>query len=427
MKKRGLLSIFLLLFVFISFPKQVLAANITFSVQKSADNVKPNQEVSITIKATVPQNSELQGYKLMFKPINASGNNPLTYTGANASAGVTVNPDASNINIEYSGAAINSDLNPVATLKYKVNQNAQPGNVTLKLDVVSCVKNQSMNCVKNQSNLSIASISGDATLKSLKIPNATLSPSFDKNVYEYTTNVKDVNEVTVNAQASDSSSKVQISNNYKSLQKGSNLIKIVVTAESGAQKTYTINVNLTTTPTEDELLKQDATLLSLKIKGYKLDFSKDEKKYFLEVKNKVKKLKVTAKAKNPKSKVKLDNPKLKIGKNTINVNVTSEDGKNNENYQVIVTRKEAKKKVVKTCPDTTSMKEWITYYASLFVLFTAGLILGYFLCKKDVINKIFKKRAERKKKKEEKKKQKEEINDTIELDTTKVLENLKGK
>lgn len=41
----------------------------------------------------------------------------------------------------------------------------------------------------------IVSLSNDATLSSLKIPNTTLSPKFDKNTLEYTTTITDITEL----------------------------------------------------------------------------------------------------------------------------------------------------------------------------------------------------------------------------------------
>ena len=169
MKRINKFKIFLILLCLIIFPKHAFADGIVFSVSKSADNLKPNSDVNIIIKANVPQGSELQAFKLYFKTIDSSGNSPLTYQSGAGANGVNVAPEGNNIVITYNGASINSDLNPVATLSYKVNQNAQAGNVTLKLDKANeCTKNSAMSCSVNSSNLTISSLGSDATLKSLK-------------------------------------------------------------------------------------------------------------------------------------------------------------------------------------------------------------------------------------------------------------------
>ena len=73
-------------------------------------------------------------------------------------------------------------------------------------------------------------------------------------------------------------------------------------------------------------------------------------------------LDITAVPVNEKAKVKIDgNKKLIVGKNTVKISITSEDTKNNDTYQILVTRKEQDKDIVKTCPDTVSTKEWIIF------------------------------------------------------------------
>ena len=218
-----------------------------------------------------------------------------------------------------------------------------------------------------------------------------------KNTTEYDADIKDITEITINATAQDPNAKIQISDNYKSLVKGENIVKIVVTSENGTTKTYTIKVNLTLTPTDEEKLKADASLKSITIKGQKIDFKSDEKKYYLNVKYGIKKLTIKAEPTNPNATVKITGQdKLLVGKNTIKIEITSEDETTNDSYQIIVNREEEKKQITKTCPDSTSTREWIIFSISMLVTFTLGIVLGFFLCKKDVLvkikNKLFKKK-----------------------------------
>ena len=84
----------------------------------------------------------------------------------------------------------------------------------------------------------------------------------------------------------------------------------------------------------------------------------------------------------------------------------------------MVTRKEAKKKIIQTCPDTTSVKEWIIFSAGLLLTFTLGIVLGYVLCKKGIIQRIFKK-----KEKQDEAVEIQTLSDTIDLGET--IEELK--
>lgn len=416
MKRNSILKIFLFIFVMIIFPKNVDA--VTFSVNKSADNLKPGAAVTVTINAQVESNAELGKFDLAFtydagsfEYINGAGTEGISVTGGNGKIVLTSN-----------GTARNKDFT-VATLNFKVAGNAKANSSNLSLVATSCEKNEEVSCNANGSRITTLALGTDATLKSLKIPNTTLSPAFSKNTLAYTANINDITELTVNAVASDSSSKIQISDNYKNLQKGENVIKIIVTAENGATKTYTVTVNLTMTPTEEEKLMADATLKELVVKNQDIEFTKEEKKYYLEVPYETEKLTITATPTNEKAKVEIDGTKLKVGKNTITITVTSEDTKTVEKYQLVVTREEEEKEIVQTCPDETSTREWVIYSVSMIITFTLGIILGYFLCKKEVLKKLFKK----KEKVKEEPVEVESLSNTIELDSTKVLEQAKKK
>ena len=129
------------------------------------------------------------------------------------------------------------------------------------------------------------------------------------------------------------------------------------------------------------------------IKGFTLDFVKELKKYTLTVPYKITKLDIKATPENEKATVKIDgNNKLKVGRNIVRINVTSEDEQNKETYVINVNRSKEAKKIVQTCPDVTSNREWIMFSICMFLTFTLGIILGYFLSKKEVLKKIFKKK-----------------------------------
>lgn len=85
--------------------------------------------------------------------------------------------------------------------------------------------------------------SGDNTLKSLQISPGTLSPAFSAGTTSYTVDLpEDTKSIVVSAVANDSKAKVAVSHN-NDLEPGANKTYIVVTAENGTQRTYTLNVN----------------------------------------------------------------------------------------------------------------------------------------------------------------------------------------
>ena len=169
------------------------------------------------------------------------------------------------------------------------------------------------------------------------------------------------------------------------------------------------------TPTEEELVKANTKLKSLKVDKFKIDFNADTKKYTLSVPYKTKKLNILAEAENPNATINMEgNTTLKVGRNVINIVVTSEDTENKDTYVLSVTREKEEQKVVQTCPDETSTREWIMFTVSMLLTFTLGIVLGYFLCKKEVLKKIF-----HKKNKEEKPEEIDTLSNTIEIESIK--------
>lgn len=85
--------------------------------------------------------------------------------------------------------------------------------------------------------------SSNNSLKSLDVSPGTLSPAFAAGTTSYAVSVgMDIDKLTVSAAPADSKATLTVSGN-ESLLYGDNAVKIVVTAENGDKKTYTITVN----------------------------------------------------------------------------------------------------------------------------------------------------------------------------------------
>ncbi|MBR4351364.1 MAG: cadherin-like beta sandwich domain-containing protein [Bacilli bacterium] len=375
---------FIMLLTLILVPVKVFAASdVEFKV--GGADVKEGQEftVDVSISKASAQNT-LHGYSITVK----FDKNIIEYKEAPNSNG-TVSPGDGQVTIS-SKSQISSDIT-VATLKFK---GIKAGNSTLQISNSCNINGEDTTCKASNGNAKVNALGTDASLSKLSIPNTPLSPAFNKNVRDYTANVKDVTQLTVNATATDGYASIQISDNRNNLQKGENTIKIVCTSENGKNETtYTIKVNLELTPTEEELKLMNTKLTELKIKGQKIDFNVEEVKYYLDVTYDVKSLEITATPENEAAQVQITGAdKLVVGKNTVNILVTAEDGTTTKTYSILVTRLAENKKIVPTCPDTTSVKEWIIFSVGLFLTFTLGIVLGYILGKKDVLSKIFKKK-----------------------------------
>ena len=87
--------------------------------------------------------------------------------------------------------------------------------------------------------------SKDNTLASLTISEGTLSPEFQSKVTEYQAKVGDqVTSLAVSAQPNDAKASVISVSGADKLKTGINKVQIVVQAENGVKKTYTIQVKI---------------------------------------------------------------------------------------------------------------------------------------------------------------------------------------
>ena len=185
--------------------------------------------------------------------------------------------------------------------------------------------------------------STDARLKNLGItPNDF--KGFKKDIYEYSVEIpSNVSEVTVYAEPV-KGAKVTSGTGKVSLKEGeSKTVKISVTAEDGkATKTYTLTIRRKTA--EEEENSSEARLSNLGIKPDEYDFSgfkRDTLSYSVEVPNELTEVEVYAETVSSKAKVTgTGKVSLQEGKNTVNVEVTAEDG-TKKTYTLEITRKEA--------------------------------------------------------------------------------------
>ena len=269
----------------------------------------------------------------------------ISATGMSSPYAVSVNK---NNNYKFAGIDFTlsngfSSATDIITLKFKT---LKTGSTTLSLANVLL-----NDC--NNNKLSVTPVSKTITigtpvikdsnnyLSALSITGYTISPAFNKNTTSYSLTVpNDVSSVTVNA-TKESVKATLTGTGNKSLSVGANNISVVVTAENGDKRTYTITV------TRQSAIQKssDNSLKDLSVPGYTLSpaFSKDNLDYTLKVPNDATKIDVKAITNNEKSSVKIvGNTDLKVGNNVVTVEVTAEDG-SKKTYKITVTREEEKK------------------------------------------------------------------------------------
>lgn len=170
-------------------------------------------------------------------------------------------------------------------------------------------------------------------LASLSV-NGTSVAGFSSSDTTYTLPNTDAESITIAATTQDSKATVS-GTGKKTLAFGVNTFNVVVTAESGAKKTYTITV------TKNDYRSSNNDLKSLTIEGYELMFDKERLTYTLIVDNIVTAVNVAALAADEKASVTGTGTKtLKIYSNLINIVVTAENTAR-KTYTVNVVRRDA--------------------------------------------------------------------------------------
>jgi subtilisin family serine protease len=192
-----------------------------------------------------------------------------------------------------------------------------------------------------------------ATLRSLVLSAGSLSPTFASNTTAYTLAVANtMTSTTVTPTVENSTAKVKVNGVVVASGKasasiplavGSNTIKVLVTAQNGTTKTYTVTVT--------RAASSVATLNSLTLSAGSLmpAFAPGTSKYTLAVANAVASTTVTPKVTNSKARVEVngavvqsgqtsDPIPLAVGANTIKVEVIAQNGTTNITYTITVTR-----------------------------------------------------------------------------------------
>lgn len=173
----------------------------------------------------------------------------------------------------------------------------------------------------------------NANLKSLSVKGFSLSPTFSKDILEYTLQVQmDTEKLEINTETENEKATVKVQGN-ETLAEGENIVKIIVTAEDGKNtKTYTIKVNK-----EEEIFG----LQSLIIKDTDIAdlFQTDVYEYQIEIGD-IDELEIEAIATNEDATIEiLGNEELVEGENIITIIVKSKDEEKTVTYQIKANKK----------------------------------------------------------------------------------------
>ena len=297
----------ILMLVLTILPTNVFAAeagpkvgSYTASVSKSTITVGGSANLTITAKKAAGQFT----VKSSNPSVAKVGTSTIWIDGshANASGKVTIKAVAAGT------ATITITPKNVSDQNYNLLTNTKTFKITVKKAATTTDKNDDKTTTK----------SSDATLKSLT--SDVVEIDFSKDKTNYTINVdKTVTSLGLKAVANNSKAKIKITGD-ENFVTGNNIVKVVVTAENGTTKTYTITVV--------KSKYGSGPLLDLEIKGYEIspEFDPSRLTYSVDVVGKTS-VDVEYVLADKDSKVTIEGAdNLQVGKNDVKVVVTEQDG-----------------------------------------------------------------------------------------------------
>ena len=237
---------------------------------------------------------------------------------------------------------------PSGPVGYCVFTTRAVGNTTVTINSIEATSNADGEVINLSTSVSAASVtiknppSSNNNLSSLKVSPGSIS--FNKNTTSYNVSVdSNVTSVNITASAEDSNANI-VGTGNRPLNYGANALEVKVTAENGAVKTYTINVN------RKDNRSSNNNLSSLNISNGKLSpgFNKNTTYYSVEVPYEITRLNINASAEDGKATVNVYSPEL-IAEETVNatVTVTAENG-STKTYTIAIKRGKDPNKVLST-------------------------------------------------------------------------------
>ncbi|MBQ7288523.1 MAG: cadherin-like beta sandwich domain-containing protein [Clostridia bacterium] len=299
----------------ISFSKSTLRSGDSFTVTL---NVALNN--AITVDGTFSHSSNL-----VLNSISGS-------VGTLDVQGKTIFVDLGNTGVSGSKA--------VVTANFTVSGSAQVGE-TLSVSFSGSYSNLSGDTtISGAGSKTVAApLSTNCNLKSLTVSNATLSPAFSTGTTSYSAGTVEysVSKLNINAVAEDAKAKVSISGN--SLAVGDNTVRVVVKAENGATKTYTIKVTRKQDP--NYVPSSNTALSGISVDGFLISppFQNGVERYVVWLPYETTAITARATAADAKASVSVSGGQdLVAGSdNTVTITCTAEDG-SQKSYYVIAKR-----------------------------------------------------------------------------------------
>lgn len=223
----------------------------------------------------------------------------------------------------------------ILTLTFKATSTFAPGeSTTITFSNMTGATDSSRLSVANSSKTITVNIpkSGNNNLSTLKVDGNVVGGFASGNTY-YDLGMTDATSIDISAAVEDGKAWISGAGS-KTLNYGRNAFNVVVTAENGTTKTYTIVINRRDNRSTNNYLK------SLSITNAKINFNKGTINYNIIVENKVSSINIKAAAEDGKASVSGTGEKiLNEYLNTFYVTVTAENG-SQRTYRINISRKD---------------------------------------------------------------------------------------
>ena len=314
--------ILIILFLFIAFP--VYAAEVSTSVSGTS-NINANEEFTITLNVTAKNLWGLSG----IINYDTSKMNLISSEGLNSFTAVV------GTGFSLDTASGKSGTFGILNLKFKATDSFKPGeSTTISFTNITGATDSTRLTADNAQKTITVNIpkSDDNNLSNLKIDGTDIS-SFSPSKTNYDLGNTENNEINITAVAHDAKASVS-GTGMKTLNYGKNNFDIVVTAENGSTKTYTITIN------KQDNRSTNNYLNSLTITNAKINFNKGTLNYNIVVENKIDSINIKATPEDGKSTVTgTGEKKLNDYLNTFSIDVTAENG-STRTYKINISRKD---------------------------------------------------------------------------------------
>lgn len=193
---------------------------------------------------------------LCFSEIVYAGNYTVSSTTGTVFVGnkVTITVNVSNLAGKFQIVSSNGNVlsggssgiwieNQTKTFQFAANGIGSATISVIPLDVADLSTNEKYTVTKTIK-INVISPSKNNYLSSIKVGDYSISPKFDKDTLEYNLEVEnDVRSITIDATKEDSTASVKGLGEV-SLEEGINSFEIVVTAQNGSKRTYTLNITV---------------------------------------------------------------------------------------------------------------------------------------------------------------------------------------